>query len=255
MQFSSSSFSFSLLLFIISLFFLNSFSLVSGQTPIPTRPDGYGLGISTAPVVLEAFYDLLCPDSKATWPVIQQVIDHYGRNLYFIFHTFPLPYHTFAFIANQGMHVVDHVTNHSINAVYSYASLIFAQQSMWYNAPTINMSSTDIIHSIAKVVAGQGIIDQQTFINGIADVDINSETRVSWKYGCSRGQVTGTPTFLINGVYVTSSPSFNLTQWEMIIDPILTANGITVPPSLDEILNGNGNIYEGEGGIDSAKMR
>jgi len=207
-----------------------SLVLVAGQTPIPPRPDGYPSGSPSAPVVLEAFFDLLCPDSKASWPTIQQVIQHYGsENLYFIFHTFPLPYHTFSFIANQGMHVLAHLTNNSNKAVYDFASLMFGQQEMYYNANTMNSSTTDVVNSMATLVASQlkGIITKEQFLAGIADVNINYETRVSWKYACSRGQVTGTPTFLINGVFIDASPAWTLSDWQQVIDPLLQSNGIS----------------------------
>jgi len=204
---------------------------VVGQTPIPTRPDGYASGPANAPVVLEAFFDLLCPDSAASWPTIQQVMANYNGQLYFIFHTFPLPYHTFSFIANQGMHVLAHATNNSIPSLFSYATFFFKNQGIWYNTPTMNMSTTEVITSMAAAVGSQGLLPPIAFITGIADTTINYETRVSWKYACSRGQVTGTPTFLVNGVFVNADPSWTLADWKMIIDPLIQANNPMAIPA------------------------
>jgi len=198
------------------------FSCVTCQTPIPTRPDGYGYGSPSAPVVFEAFLDLLCPDSAASWPVLQQVMYNYESNLYFLFHTFPLPYHTYSFIANQGMHVVAHASNNSISLLYQYATLMFNQQTQFYNAPTMNLSTTQVINMMGKVVDSAKIITSDTFITGINDATINYETRVSWKYACSRGQVTGTPTFLLNGIYVDADASWTLADWKVMIDPLLS---------------------------------
>ena len=44
--------------------------------------------------------------------------------------------------------------------------------------------------------------------------------RASWKYGASRG-VTGTPTFLLNGVVADATPSWTLDDWTKVIDPLL----------------------------------
>jgi hypothetical protein len=200
--------------------------VVVSQTPIPNRPDGYMYGSTSSPVILEAFYDLLCPDSAASWPTIQQVVGNYEGQLGFIFHTFPLPYHTFSFIANQGMHVIAHAFNNSYEAVSTYATFLFKQQSTWYNANTMSMSTMDVVQNIAKAVEGQKIISSDAFIAGINDTVLNYETRVSWKYGCSRGQVTGTPTFLVNGVFVNASPSWTLDDWKQIIDPLLQADNM-----------------------------
>ena len=49
--------------------------------------------------------DLLCPDCAGDWPVMGQLLEHYGNRISLILHTFPLPYHTFAFRAAQGAHV------------------------------------------------------------------------------------------------------------------------------------------------------
>ena len=64
------------------------------QEPIPRTYDGYRLGSTDAPLLLEAFYDLMCPDSAASWPTVQEVMTHYGPDkLQFILHRFPLPHH------------------------------------------------------------------------------------------------------------------------------------------------------------------
>ena len=57
------------------------------------------------------FLDLLCPDCKASWPIVLQVIQAYGTKIHFRIHTFPLPYHTNAFVVAQGLHVVANATN------------------------------------------------------------------------------------------------------------------------------------------------
>jgi len=200
---------------------------VSSQTPIPTRPDGYGVGSPSSPVVLEAFYDLLCPDSKASWPVIQQVVAYYQQKVYFLFHTFPLPYHTFSFIANQGMHIIAHNNNGNISTILAYASLMFDQQALFYNAPTMNLSTTAVVASMAKIVASANLLSANDFVAGVNDVNLNYETRVSWKYGCSRGQVTGTPTFLVNGIYVSADATWTVDEWKQVIDPLVNDTSIT----------------------------
>lgn len=67
------------------------------DVPLPNTPDGFRMG--TGPVVVDAFLDLLCPDCAGEWPTLQQLMAHYDpkTQLSFVLHTFPLPYHTFAF--------------------------------------------------------------------------------------------------------------------------------------------------------------
>jgi len=191
---------------------------VFAQNPIPNRPDGYKIGQSDAPVVIDGFFDLLCPDSAAVWPTIKQVIQAYGsKNLQFVMHTFPLPYHTFAFIANQGAHVIN---ANAPEKIWAYTDFMFNQQANFWNGANMDNSTSDIIASMASMVETNKILDAKTFTAGIANDTLNYETRVSWKYGCSRG-VTGTPNFLVNGVFVEADSSWALSDWQTLINPIL----------------------------------
>jgi len=193
---------------------------VSAQTPIPPRYDGFAFGgPPSAPILLEGFFDVLCPDCAAGWPTINKVIDHYGPQLNFIMHTFPLPYHTNAFIANQGVHVVSQATK-NISLVHAYAALMFQYQSNWWNPQTMNMTINQVISSMAAAVEQGGIMKASDWMVGIADADLNMDTRISWKYGCSRG-VTGTPTFIINGVYTSADDTWTEQDWYTLIDGLL----------------------------------
>ena len=155
------------------------------QVPIPNRPDGYALSLTapaTAPVVLEAFFDLLCPFSADAWPTVKQVLSYYPSSVYFLLHTFPLPYHTWSFIANEGAHVVDALTGGNMTAVRAYTDLLFDIQPSYYNAATLKMSPADIVAKLtADVKAVYG--DSSQFQRALtSNGDLNEETRISWKY-------------------------------------------------------------------------
>jgi len=196
----------------------------SAQVPIPSRPDGYGVGgPADAHVVIEMFLDLLCPDCQASWPIALQVIQAYGTRIHFRIHTFPLPYHTNSFVASQGLHVIANVTNLNLNTIFNYATKVFQNQEKWYNDATKSSTMLEVVDSLATFVAGADLAPKDKFLAGIASVDINEETRISWKYACSRG-VVGTPTFLINGVAVSADASWSLADWKSVIDPILASS-------------------------------
>jgi protein-disulfide isomerase len=200
-------------------------SAVVAQVPIPSRPDGYGKGgPADAHVVVEMFLDPICGGCKAAWPTVLQLIQAYGDRIHVRIHTFPLPYHTNSFVASQGLHVVANVTNRNIDKIYQYATKIFDNQQMWYNDATKSMTMPQVIDSLASYVDRVGLISKSAFLNGMTNDDINDETRISWKYACSRG-VTGTPTFFINGVATSASSAWSLDDWKSVIDPILASNG------------------------------
>jgi predicted DsbA family dithiol-disulfide isomerase len=156
--------------------------------PLPNTYDGFKLGSPSAPVLLEAFLDLLCPDCAAAFPTLQQVAAAYGPSrLQFILHVFPLPYHTYAFLGAQGAQVIKSV-NGTDAAVFDFAAAMFngAQQSFWNDA-TANMTSGQVATAYGALVAGLDVgVSAAAFAAGMADDDLNEDARISWKYACSR---------------------------------------------------------------------
>lgn len=77
--------------------FLFALSLVDAQTPIPPKYDGFlyksvsgaDLGFTNT-ILIEAFLDPVCPDSRDSWPPLKQALDYSGR-VSLIVHPFPLP--------------------------------------------------------------------------------------------------------------------------------------------------------------------
>ena len=162
---------------------------VLSQMPIPTRPNGYGVGgPADAQVVVEMFICLLCPDSKAAWPVALQVMQTYGTRIHFRIHIFPLPYHTNACVAAQGLQVIANFTNRDTDAIFRYTTLVFDKQDMWSNGPTQNMTMLQVMDSLASFVAEAGFMAKNEFLDGLKNSYINQETRIAWKYACSRGE-------------------------------------------------------------------
>lgn len=167
---------------------LASLSCAYAQFAIPIRPDGYGVGgPADAHVVVEMFLDLLCPDCKASWPTALQVIQAYGTKIHFRIHTFPLPYHTNAFVAAQGLHVVANLTSRNLDSIYKYATAVFDQQERWYNGATASMSMPQVIQSLGSFVDSIGIVDKARFLAAMTDKDIYREAAISWSYACTRG--------------------------------------------------------------------
>ncbi|OVA00020.1 hypothetical protein BVC80_8593g8 [Macleaya cordata] len=42
-------------------------------------------------VIIEAFFDPVCPDSRDAWPPLKRALQHYGSRLSLIVHPFALP--------------------------------------------------------------------------------------------------------------------------------------------------------------------
>ncbi|KAG5522693.1 hypothetical protein RHGRI_034735 [Rhododendron griersonianum] len=87
----------SLYFFLLLFFFAhsNSGQLILAQATIPARFDGFvyeNRPISTDSIIIEAFFDPICPDSRDAWPPLKQALDFYGQRVYLTVHPFPLPF-------------------------------------------------------------------------------------------------------------------------------------------------------------------
>lgn len=62
---------------------------------IPPKYDGFAYGdvpaSLTESVVIEAFFDPVCPDSRDAWPPLKKLIQDYSPHISLVVHPFPLP--------------------------------------------------------------------------------------------------------------------------------------------------------------------
>lgn len=68
---------------------------VNAQVTLPSRQDGFWYKnriANTESILIEAFFDPLCPDSRDSWPPLKLALQHYGSRLSLVVHPFPLPY-------------------------------------------------------------------------------------------------------------------------------------------------------------------
>ncbi|GJS70359.1 putative thioredoxin superfamily protein [Tanacetum coccineum] len=209
--------------------------LVRSQAIIPSRYDGFVYrkhAASTATVMIEAFYDPVCPDSRDSWAPLKQAVDHYGpRVVSLIVHTFPLPYHDNAFMTSRALHIVNEL---NASATYHLLDAFFKHQEQFYNAQTLNMSRETVLnHVIGFASSTLGNSLKSAITSGFKDLKTGTRTRVSFKYGCSRG-VYGTPFFFVNGFLLpVSDDAIDYDGWRKIIDPLATKQDTLLQTSSD----------------------
>lgn len=206
---------------LVSLLLAASLQGLDSQLPLPHRPLGfvYNGGEPSAPVHLEAFVDMLCPDCQQAFPVIEKLAQVYGPStLRLTLQLFPLPYHTNAFITAQSVLAVAKSYNSSV--LFRWMETVFKEQSQLYNFATMDKTRFDIVNIIIDMGSKIGI-DRTTMKNGLSSAGFAEQAVISWKYGCSR-TVAGTPYFFINGIFASqASSSWSVEQWKQLIDPLL----------------------------------
>eukprot|EP00897_Mesotaenium_endlicherianum_P000609 jgi/Mesen1/10549/ME000083S10059 len=197
-------------------------AVVSSQFAIPARYDGFALSgpKSTRPIVIEAFYDLLCPGCKDGWPILKNVSAVYSQDkVQVIVHPFPAPFHHNAFFAARGMHIAA-LLNASL--AYPWLELVYKFQDQFSGDATELIAPKDILVLFSKLATKLGL-DKAAFLKGYSDPRTDSLTRTSFKYGCHRG-VVATPTYLVNGVTVLGADdTWTVARWQKLLDPLVYA--------------------------------
>ncbi|KDP36880.1 hypothetical protein JCGZ_08171 [Jatropha curcas] len=213
----------------VLLFFLSVINVsvrdVDAQSLPPARYDGFPyqkqLDDSNT-ILIEAFYDPVCPDSRDSWPPLKQALHFYGSRTSLVVHLLPLPYHDNAFVASRTLHIANELNTSS---TFPLLERFYKHQERFYNAQTHNKSRATVVKEIVKFAsAAVGNSYCSAIESGLNDRQTDLKTRVSFKYSASRG-VFGTPTFFVNGFALPDAGStVDYLGWRKIIDPLVKAN-------------------------------
>ncbi|XP_065843149.1 uncharacterized protein [Oscarella lobularis] len=190
--------------------------IIASQTHVPARPTGYTLQQGST-IVLEAYYDLLCPDSKASWPTLQKLMTQYKSQLTVILHLFPLPFHHDAFFATQAAETV--IATHP-SAYKDFVSLMFEQQEKM-KAGAVNMTEPQVMNLIAQIVeSGKLGITAKEIASGFTNDSITETAILAWKTASQRG-INDTPSFVVNRILVAEAENFDMEDWVKFIENLL----------------------------------
>ncbi|XP_008445330.2 uncharacterized protein LOC103488395 [Cucumis melo] len=216
----------SLLTFSFFFSFLAHFLLTAhAQSLPPAKFDGFVYGnhsLDLNTILIEAFFDPVCPDSRDSWPPLKKALDHYGSRVRLVIHLLPLPYHENAYATSRALHIVDLVNP---SDTFKLLEAFFGDQKQFYNAETRYLSRAAVMDNIVKFgVEVLGDSYKNTLVTGFSDRETDLLTRVSFKLSTSRG-VYGTPFFFINGFLAPDKGSpLNYAEWRNLIDPLIKKN-------------------------------
>ncbi|KAL6524862.1 hypothetical protein OROMI_030455 [Orobanche minor] len=212
------------------------FSPISGQSSIPAKQDGFrygGNGANEDDVLIEAFFDPVCPDSRDSWPPLKKALNHYiSFRVTLVVHTFPLPYHDNAFATCRALHIVNDINS---SATYHLLEAFFEHQDQFYGKATFNLSKADVVDKIVKFstkALGNESYYYSAIKSGFNNTKTDHATRVGFKFGCLRG-VYGTPFFFVNGFPLQDAGSaLDYDGWRKVLDPLFSKQGENLVHSL-----------------------
>lgn len=159
--------------------------------------------------------DFLCPDCAQAFPTLISLAEMYDLSLKITIHPFPLPYHRNAFLASKAAHVVGESGSASY---FSYAALLWQNLDELSGDRADNLNVTSVINRLGELASKW--VAPSEFLTAMQNPAFEAGARIAWKYACSRG-IYGTPTYYLNGVYLSASPAWTRTHWRKVIDPLL----------------------------------
>ncbi|KAM3277221.1 hypothetical protein ACQJBY_045201 [Aegilops geniculata] len=203
--------------------------VLQAQASVPPRYDGFAYGVGAAAwkdaVLVEAFLDPLCPDSRDAWHPLRLAVERYSPMVSLIVHPFPLPYHTYSYHACRALHIANKLNSSS---TYPLLELFFKNQGKFSNRATSSISSTAVTGEISKMAAQAVGNSVSEFQSGFSDMRLDMAARVSFKYGCTRG-VAGAPFFFVNGFLQPGGGSpIDFSTWTSILEPLVAHHGQTI---------------------------
>mmetsp|Transcript_743 Transcript_743/g.922 ORF Transcript_743/g.922 Transcript_743/m.922 type:complete len:215 (-) Transcript_743:26-670(-) len=206
-----------LLLFVVCLYLVdcqNTWDYLPTQ-PIPPRVPGRAMGLSVAPIRMEAFLDLQCSDSKNAWGVIRELLDLYPTKIYFILHEFSLSYKENSYWASQSANVVNTLQP---GQYFDYIDLVYENQAAFQNSVTFDMTGAQVWGLFESYAAQVGVESNQ-FYSQMNNSTLTWQVTRNWKWAASKG-VFATPSYLLNGVLLPNC-LWDLETWVGQIEQLL----------------------------------
>ncbi|ELU11539.1 hypothetical protein CAPTEDRAFT_228382 [Capitella teleta] len=148
---------------------------------IPEQTPGIRISNGSSQVRLEVFLDLNCADSAHAWGVIKQLRDTFPGRLEVLLHSYPLPYHPYAFLCAQGLFAVQHMAPERVE---SYIDTVFDNMDQ-FTIRGRSRSHRGVISTLAWLTETSTGIPQSTFRSRISVYQGKAIGR--WKYGARRG--------------------------------------------------------------------
>ena len=165
---------------------------VNTKLPVVTVED-HQEGSATSSIVVIEYADYECPACAAYHSVMKEVKKQMEGKALFVFRLFPLPMHANAIPAGIAAEAAG-----LQGAYFTMQDKLFAQQEEWASSK----NPQDFFVTYAKELG----LDETKFKAALLDETLKAKVAKNYADGSLVG-ITGTPTFFVNGVKVTESPT------------------------------------------------
>lgn len=166
-------------------------------------------GLDDSPVTLIEYGDFQCPFCRQYDPIMEDLYAEYGDRVRFVFRHFPLTrLHANALAGHRAAEAASRQ-----GKFFEMAHLIYQQQPLWAEAE----NPEPILESIAEQLG----LDMEKYRADFKDPEvlekINAQAKTAEAF-----DITGTPSFVLNGQKITSPAS--LEEFRQVLDQALAEN-------------------------------
>lgn len=167
---------------------------------ILVREDSYRITTSTATVTMVEFADFQCEACRAAQPGVRLLLEDYKGKLNFVSRYFPLPGHQHSRLAAQAVEAAGEQ-----GKVWEMQDMLFERQDEWGSdaKPATRAQVMEYFLGYAKTLGLNVDQFKQAIESGKFDAKISRDF-----VDAEALNLTGTPTFFINGKKVVEAPSY-----------------------------------------------
>ncbi|XP_074653051.1 uncharacterized protein LOC141907339 [Tubulanus polymorphus] len=193
---------------------------------IPVIPNDVAIvangGRPDAPVKVEFFMDLACPDSQRNFIEMTRAIGKFSpQQVRVELYQFMLPWHRNAFVAAKGLYYVQEVKPEK---TIDYIKKVFETIPEFSTRATQDKTEFQIVRALAKNAASVTGLDEESLYKNITSNHYKQKIVYCSKLGYQRG-AKGTPWIFVNGAETILGPMENFfitsDRWTAMINDIL----------------------------------
>uniref|UniRef100_A0A061S123 Thioredoxin-like protein n=1 Tax=Tetraselmis sp. GSL018 TaxID=582737 RepID=A0A061S123_9CHLO len=200
------------------------------MAPVPARRLGWTLGPSNADVNLACFLDYTCPFCTKQYKTLREVVypKYANRSFSLTVYQMPQPWHPQSTICHEAALAVGKIGGSE--AFYKFSDQLFEKaQDNFYDAQTFDMTRNQIVDKLAALAAESGAASAEevkAMISMVANSDKkNAGTQVTQdiKYYVKFARQNGihvSPTCTLNGLVFDSSSSWQIEDWDKLLEPL-----------------------------------
>lgn len=192
---------------LVVLIFVGIFAFSGNKTGTSTKssgtPTNHIEGQGKSGITLVEYGDYQCPYCEQAYPIIKQVQAEFNDQVYLQFRNFPLPQHQNAFASARAAEAAG-----MQGKFWQMHDLLYDNQSQWSESN----NSIPFFKQYAKQLGLNAAQFDKDYASGAVNDAINAD-----KAAGNKLNVSGTPTFFLNGKQLSTNQSGSLSAFEKTI--------------------------------------